>query len=247
MKAPDGGQTEPKVEPEQKTFKSLTATVADALQRDLVQGRYMPGQKLPIVQLAKHYVVSPGAVREALSRLISEGLVEFTEQRGFRAAPVSPAALADITRTRIMVDVHALREAIRLGDVEWEAEVLAIHHRLASCATRDPDNPKEVRDEWQRLHRTFHRTLIAACGSQWLMRFHDLLFDQTIRYRSIASVYETEREDLRRDPDKEHADIVLAVVARDADRAATLIAQHYEGTAARLSRGQSTIPEASGK
>ncbi len=224
---------------EPTTFKSLTATVASALQRDLVNARYMPGQKLPIVQLAKHYGVSPGAVREALSRLISEGLVEFNEQRGFRAAPVPPNALADITRTRILIDVQALREAIRLGDVDWEAEVLAINHRLANCPPREKSNPKGVREEWQRLHRVFHRTLISACGSPWLMRFHDLLFDQTIRYRSVASAYETEREDLRRDPNAEHAAIVEAAVARDADKAALLLEQHYLGTANRLSQGQS--------
>ena len=219
-------------------FKSLTASVASALQRDLVAGRHMPGEKLPIVRLAKNYGVSPGAVREALSRLISEGLVEFSEQRGFRAAPVSPAALMDITRTRILIDVHALREAIRLGDVEWEAEVLAIHHRLANCRPRDDADPTGVREEWQRLHRVFHRTLIAACGSEWLMRFHDLLFDQTIRYRSIASTYETEREDLRRDPNAEHAEIVRAAVARDADTAAALLERHYQGTTERLLKGQ---------
>jgi hypothetical protein len=49
-------------------FKSLTASVANALQRDLVGGRYRPGEKLPIVKLANSYGVSPGAVREALSR-----------------------------------------------------------------------------------------------------------------------------------------------------------------------------------
>ena len=57
---------------EPAAFKSLTAAVANALQQDLVAGRYMPGEKLPIVHLAKDYGVSPGAVREALSRLISE-------------------------------------------------------------------------------------------------------------------------------------------------------------------------------
>src|SRR5882762_1346901 len=138
----DDDKGEPQSDAEERkgspaAFKSLTASVASALQRDLVAGRHMPGQKLPIVQLAKTYGVSPGAVREALSRLISEGLVEFNEQRGFRAAPVSQAALMDITRTRILIDVHALREAIRLGDVEWEAEVLAIEHRLANCRPRD--------------------------------------------------------------------------------------------------------------
>ena len=237
MSNTDAGDAEQRRNPP-TAFKSLTASVANALQRDLVAGRYMPGEKLPIVRLAKSYGVSPGAVREALSRLISEGLVEFSEQRGFRAAPVSRAALMDITRTRILIDVHALREAIRLGDVEWEAEVLSVNHRLANCRPRDAADPTAVREEWQRLHRIFHRTLIAACGSEWLMRFHDLLFDQTIRYRSIASTYETEREDLHRDPNAEHAEIVRATVARDADTAAALLERHYHGTADRLLAGQ---------
>ena len=223
----------------QASFKSLTASVANALQRDLVAGVYLPGAKLPIVPLAKHYGVSPGAVREALSRLISEGLVEFNEQRGFRTAPVSPAALMDITRTRILVDVHALREAIRLGDVDWEAEVLAVHHRLANTKIRDRESDPNVREEWQRLHRVFHRTLISACGSGWLMRFHDLLFDQTIRYRSVAAAYETERSDLRRDVKVEHAEIVRAAVARDADAAADALRRHYMVTANQLVEGQS--------
>jgi DNA-binding GntR family transcriptional regulator len=212
--------SEPRVSGQPATFKSLTAAVANALQQDLVAGRYMPGEKLPIVRLAKDYGVSPGAVREALSRLISEGLVEFNEQRGFRAAPVSPAALLDITRTRIMID-----------DVDWEAEVLAIQHRLANCVVREEHDPSKVREEWQRLHRIFHRTLIAACGSSWLMRFHDLLFDQTIRYRSVAAAYELQRQDLRSGAAGEHARIVEAVIARDADAAAAAIEKHYMTTA----------------
>jgi DNA-binding GntR family transcriptional regulator len=211
-------------------FRSLTAAVANALQRDIVSGRYRPGEKLPIVKLAKSYGVSPGAVREALSRLISESLVEFNEQRGFRTAPVSQASLMDIARTRVLIDAHALREAVRLGDVDWEADVLAMQHRLANCPLRDPASC-EIRDEWQRLHRVFHRTLIAACGSDWLMRFHDLLFDQAVRYRSLAGTYQL---DLRRDVDGEHGEIVDAVIARDADAAAAAIERHYMLTATLL-------------
>ena len=138
-------------------FKSLTATVASALQKDLISGNYMPGAKLPIVPLATHYGVSPGAVREALSRLISEGLVEFNEQRGFRAAPVSAEALMDITRTRILLDVNALRIAIREGDVDWEADVLAAQHRLSNCPHFEPGS-RRLNNVWVGLHRDFHRT-----------------------------------------------------------------------------------------
>jgi DNA-binding GntR family transcriptional regulator len=212
---------------EPQPFKSLTATVANALRRDLINGQYKPGHKLPIVPLAKHYGVSPGAVREALSRLIAEGLVAFNEQRGFRVAPVSRASLMDIARTRVTIDAHALREAIRLGDVEWEADVLAIQHRLANCAVRHA-GASDVCEEWQQLHRIFHRTLIAACGSEWLIRFHDLLFDQAIRYRMLTSSYQL---DLRRDVKDEHAEIVQAVISRDADAAAAAIEKHYSLTA----------------
>ncbi len=213
-----------------QSFKSLTAAVASALQHDLVAGRYMPGAKLPIVKLARDYGVSPGAVREALSRLVSENLVEFNEQRGFRAAPVSLTALLDISRTRILIDAQALRESIRLGDVAWEAQVLAVQHRLANCPEREAANPSRMREEWLRLHRLFHRVLIAACGSDYLLRFHDLLFDQTLRYRSIAVAYELAQSE-RRDAVVEHAAVVDAVLARDADAAAAAIERHYMSTA----------------
>ena len=49
------------------------------------------------------------------------------------------------------------------------------------------------------------------------MRFHDLLLDQTIRYRSVAAACQTSHRDLRRDVKTEHAEIVRAAVARDAD------------------------------
>ena len=96
-----------------REFRSLTAGVAKALKNDIVRGAYLPEAKLRIAELAEFYGVSPGAVREALSRLVSEGLVEFNEQRGFRAAPVSEADLTDITRTRVLIECEALRAAMR--------------------------------------------------------------------------------------------------------------------------------------
>jgi DNA-binding GntR family transcriptional regulator len=212
------------------SFKSLTGAVSRAVQQDILNARFLPGEKLPIVHLARDYGVSPGAIREALSRLISVGLVEFNEQRGFRAAPVSAAALMDITRTRIVIDAHALREAIRLGDAAWETEVRDAEQKLANCMAREPGNPSKVRPEWNRLHRIFHRTLISACGSHWLMRFHDQLFDQSTRYRAVAVAYEIKNPRGRNDAAREHGWIVAAALARDADAAAQAIETHYLAT-----------------
>lgn len=206
-------------------FKSQTGFAVSSLQRELVAGAFLPGAKLPIMSIAERYGVSPGAIREALSRLTSEGFVEFNEQRGFRAAPVSPQALEDITRTRLLIDTQALRDSIRNGDAAWQAQVVDAHKRLSKTPQFRGDALNEV---WLNLHRAFHRALVDACGSTWLIRFHDILFGQTIRYRSLESIYSrTRRSDAGRDINGEHEAIVKAVLARDEDAAAKALERHY--------------------
>lgn len=219
-------------------YKSQTGFAVSSLQRELVAGAFLPGAKLPIMSIAERYGVSPGAIREALSRLTSAGLVEFNEQRGFRAAPVSPQALDDITRTRLLIDTQALREAIRRGDKAWESGLVAAHQRL-SKTPQFKDDDRTLSEVWLNLHREFHRALVGACGSDWLIRFHDVLFDQTIRYRSLESVYSrARRSDARRDINGEHAEIVKAALARDADAAAAALERHYLKTKTLLLQSQ---------
>ena len=81
------------------------------------------GQKLHIAGLAKQFSVSLAAVREALSRLVADGLVQASDQRGFRVSPVSLADLDDVTQTRIDIEGLALRRSIERGDQAWLASV----------------------------------------------------------------------------------------------------------------------------
>ncbi len=73
---------------------------------------------------------SPGAVREALSRLAAEKWTVATAQKGYSVTPVSIAELRDLTRTRITIEQICLRSAIAHGDVEWETSIVAAYHRL---------------------------------------------------------------------------------------------------------------------
>lgn len=218
-----------------REFRSLTGGMVKALKSDIVRGAYLPGTKLRISELAEFHGVSPGAVREALSRLVSEGLVEFNEQRGFRASPVSTTALSDVTRTRILIECEALRLSIQHGSEEWQSRVRDNHSRL----TRAPmfkRGAKVVDDEWLRLHRQFHRSLLDACGSDWLMRFADILVEQSERYRNLSSLAEKKGLRTERDIIGEHRAIAEATVARDTERATALLADHYLKTAATVAR-----------
>lgn len=214
-------------------FKSLSGAAVALIRRRIINGEYPPGSKLVIGNIAAELDISPGLVREALSRLVTEGLVTAHEQRGFRASEVSLSELQDITANRQLIETHALRLAIANGDAEWEAGIIAAFHRLTRCPRLDDENQHHSAN-WSQLHYSFHRSLLMACQSPWMLRFSDLLFDQSERYRRLRFGYELEGVDTPRDVDGEHQAIMDAVLARDADLAADLLSQHYQSTVQRI-------------
>ncbi|AOR77767.1 GntR family transcriptional regulator [Novosphingobium resinovorum] len=226
--------------PDRDARRTLISYVYHELRAMIIDGVAIPGSKLHIVELSKRFNVSPSATREALSKLAAERLVELEEQRGFRVAGVSVRELRDITFVRVQIEQLALRRAVELGDTEWEAGVVAAFHRLVKTKYFDDEAAGEGKEDWSARHRDFHRALIAACDSEWLLRFHDNLFDQSERYRRLNRIYQNaEMAGLRRDVLAEHKTLTEAALDRDADRLCTVIAQHLNGTAERVIAKQS--------
>jgi DNA-binding GntR family transcriptional regulator len=207
--------------------RTLTSAVLERLRTDILSTKLVPGQKLHIAGLAKQFGVSLAAVREALSRLVADGLVQASDQRGFRVSPVSSADLADVTQTRIDIESLALRRSIERGDAAWLAAVEKAFVALNDVPYRHPDDPHSHNETWIARHRVFHRALVNACGSQWLLGFRDELHEQSERYRRLSVRRET---GTIRDVESEHAAIVHAVLRRDADAAVTALAQHFMTT-----------------
>src|SRR5437879_7448011 len=155
--------------------RSLTSAVQERLRADILSTRLLPGQKLHIAGLAKQFSVSLAAVREALSRLVADGLVQASDQRGFRVSPVSPADLRDVTQTRVDIEGLALRRSIERGDAAWLVSVEKSFTALCAVPHTYPDDPTHHYEAWVVRHHVFHRTLVNACGSQWLLGFRDVL------------------------------------------------------------------------
>jgi DNA-binding GntR family transcriptional regulator len=204
--------------------RSLTSAVLERLRADILSTKLVPGQKLHIAGLAKQFSVSLAAVREALSRLVADGLVQASDQRGFRVSPVSSADLADVTQTRIDIESLALRRSIERGDQAWLAAVEQAFEALCAVPYRHPDDPQSHNEIWITRHRIFHRALVNACGSQWLLGFRDVLHEQSERYRRLSVRRETGRV---RDVEAEHAAIVRAVLRRDPEAAVAALSEHF--------------------
>jgi GntR family carbon starvation induced transcriptional regulator len=209
--------------------KTLAEAAFRRLRGDILAGRLPADRKLRLVELGKTYEIGLGPLREALSRLAATGLVIAEGQRGFRVAPVSASNLLDLMKTRIWIEAVALRLSIAIGNLDWESEVLATHHRLVG-AGRLAKPPIYLDEAWQKRHREYHMTLLAGAGRSYLTESCATMFDLTDRYRHIYAVATREE----RDVEAEHEAITQAVLARDADTAINLTEQHNLKTARAL-------------
>src|SRR5918994_6286654 len=93
----------------------LTSSVELVYQRTrraILTGDYPPGSPLRLQELAARSGVSMIPVREALRLLEAEGFVESIPNRGARVAPLSLEDMLDVYRTRIVLEVEALRQAM---------------------------------------------------------------------------------------------------------------------------------------
>lgn len=206
--------------------KSITSRTYDRLRTAIVTAKYLPGEKLAIDALRAELDASPGAVREALAALTSEGLVTAEPQRGFTVSLISRQDLIDLTETRTSIELTCLEEAIAHGDLDWESRILATAHRLSKLTKTLDDASAEDTLQWHRTHEAFHNELSSACPNLWWLKLRRQLYAQSERYRCLSGPISNPDRDI----DAEHGRIAEATIARDVDTAKELLRVHLRTT-----------------
>ncbi len=204
---------------------TLGEVVYSSLRTSILAGQLRPGQRLKVSDLAVEHGVSLNVVREALNRLTGEQLVRASPKIGFAVTDLSLEGLSDLVAVRVAIESAALRWAIERGDVAWESQVVAAHYRLANTSETE-GQPPVLTNEWIQVHSEFHTQILSACGSPRMREITRSLSDAAQIYRrwSLSLPHPD------RDVAGEHADLVDAVLARDADRAAAALTAHIERT-----------------
>lgn len=206
--------------------EKTTAERAYRLMReDIISGALQPREKLKIEMLRKRYDIGSGPLREAMSRLSGDYLVEILGQRGFVVADFSAKDAREIGELRKIVEAEALKLSIPLGDTKWEERIITTFHRLERYET-GPRQGIESLAEWERLNHAFHEALVMACPSVWLLRTRASMFKHHERYRRLSRV----RTVLTRDIHAEHRDLMEAALDKDVATAQRVISQHIEST-----------------
>ncbi|WP_198153666.1 GntR family transcriptional regulator [Catenuloplanes japonicus] len=208
----------------------LSGRIYTVLREAILRGDFAPGDALKPQELAGTHGVSLAVVREALVRLVGDGLADRLTNRGFAVPTQSDRRWQDLAEARRLIEPAALRLAIVRGDLEWESRVRAAHHRLARTPALDPDG-SHLSADWSRAHHDFHRALLDGCGNTVLLETFDRLW---------LGAELTRRWSADRNPSRdyvgEHRALEEAALARDADLAASLLEAHLSLTAADLVR-----------
>jgi DNA-binding GntR family transcriptional regulator len=211
------------------TAVTVNEDIYRRIRSDILAGRIHPGAKLSPAVLRERFGVSLGVIREALTKLAEQKLVTARGGQGFSVVTLSPKELGDLTLVRVDLESRALRLAVERGDLAWESEVVSTHHRLARTPMRDEADPERTSDEWAEAHLAFHEALISACQVPLLLDFCHTLRAATELYRRWSGPAAAKLV-AKRDVTGEHLAIMEAAVARNADLAAELLAEHYRRT-----------------
>ncbi len=206
--------------------ETVVSLIASALRRDISFGELSPDKRLKIEELRTRYGGSSHSMREALTLLSSEGLVEANAQRGFRVASATEDDLKDITRLRCEIERLGLEWSLENGDVSWEGQIIASHHALSRAQDDVVASPIESALAWDEANRMFHISLVAACGSPRLIATQKQLYDQSRRFRLAALREQQLNFEAVSD---NHNQMVEAILARDVQTALGCLRQDIEG------------------
>jgi GntR family carbon starvation induced transcriptional regulator len=209
-----------------KDGRTLNTAMFEQLREEILTGKLLPGQRLKVSLLAQTHEVSLNVVREALNRLAGEQWVEIEPQHGFTVRALSADDLIDLVRQRTLFEGIALRQAIARGDVEWQSQVVAAHHRLSRTPLALESDPTRMNPEWLARHEEFNIVMMQACGSPRLVQIVRQLSEAAAMYHRALLPAISDNHEL----ESEHSALLEAILAGDIDRAVLVLTSHLEQT-----------------
>jgi DNA-binding GntR family transcriptional regulator len=202
--------------------RPLSDLVFQRLRDAIIDGRLAPGWWLRQEALAQELGVSQMPVRDALKRLVGDGLAERIPYRGVRVVEFSPEDIMDMFAVRMVLEGLAVRYAApRISDEELERlrenlRLAAQHSRQQQMARR-----RELNDE-------FHLTICRASGHRYLVRQVEALwswFPSVMLYEGMRRQEELSAARLAREHE-EHGAILAALEQHNAQQAEEATRQH---------------------
>ncbi|WP_214364334.1 GntR family transcriptional regulator [Pseudonocardia sp. H11422] len=204
--------------------RSTAAIVADRIRQAIMRGTFPPGTQLGEVELAGRLGVSRGPLREAMQRLVAEGLLRSERHRGLFVRDLDAADVRDVYIARTAVE-RAAGLLILAGDRSAATERLtsALAVMEAAAVTGDAVALADA-------DHAFHAEMVAAAGSLRLRRMADALLVETRMCLAALQQNPPPADELL----AEHRELRDAVRDGDTDRLVATLETHMADAVARI-------------
>ena len=199
-------------------FLPLRDVVYNTLRKAILRGEFQPGERLMEIMLANKLGVSRTPVREAMRQLENEGLVIMIPRKGAQVAKITRQELNDVLEVRKSLEILAVEKACERMTPEQEAALAEAEELFNSLIGTDDITAIAEADV------AFHDVIYQATGNRRLIQILNNLREQMYRFRVEHLKNKAGRLKLT----EEHRAIVEAVLAKDAEAASRLTAEHID-------------------
>jgi len=159
---------------------TLRAHVVKMLSAGILSGKYKPGDRLNESQIARELSISRIPVREALSQLQEQGLVQNRQRRGMFVTNIGPDEVLQLSSLRVVLETEALRLAL----ARMTPEVLASLEKLIARMDAWDGTILEAAG----LDLEFHRVLWKAAGNPYLERALNTVMIPLFAHKALEHV-----------------------------------------------------------
>jgi DNA-binding GntR family transcriptional regulator len=214
------------------SHRPLGDTVFHVLRNGIIDGRLKPGQWLRQEALAQELGISQMPIRDALRRLVAEGLAVRIPYRGVRVVEFTPEDIVDMLTVRMVLEGLAVRFATPLIPAE---ELDQLRKNLREAAQY---SEQDQMDRRRQLNTEFHLTICRASGHRYLARQVEALwgwFPSVMLYEGMRRQQELSPARLERE-DREHGAILSALERRDAQQAEEDTRRHIRNLSRELTK-----------
>jgi DNA-binding GntR family transcriptional regulator len=193
---------------------TLRAHVVQMLSAGILSGKYKPGDRLNESQIARELNISRIPVREALSQLQEQGLVQNRERRGMFVTNITTEEVLQISSLRLILETEALRLARARITPEILAELEALVEQM--------ENWDGTLLDARALDLQFHRALWRASGNPYLERTLYGLIVPLFAHKTLEHV----THDVRRWRMSHHRTLLDAVTGRSGEDLQAVLLTH---------------------
>lgn len=200
-------------------YGEATDYVYRELKRRILNGVLPGGTRLVETAIAQDLDVSRTPVREAIHKLVSEGVVERTTSRGLVVVEITSHVAEDLYVTRMVLEGLAARLAAHRRSSHDVAALREIQGELeAALGKNDPER-------MARINFTFHAEIQRIAGNSTTSRFMAQIHETVQRFgQTTLALSDRAHEAMR-----EHRELIAAIEHQDGDTAESIARTHIEG------------------